>query len=145
MVQSATDVPAFYDFQRILSSRAITLGPLPQEKYQALFAQYFLFDVLDQQKVFYQEVQLFLSGLCESLLTEYCLDSQLRVSFEAFHTEGILERSKDRIVDSFVDCCLVLTHVGLVLEDRSALLIQQFNEANSYSLHRLSKMLSICG
>ena len=75
MVENAPDEPAFYDFDRVLSSRAIDLGPLPQKNYKTLFAQFFRLDVLDQQKDFYREVQLFLSGLCEALLAEYFLDS----------------------------------------------------------------------
>ena len=109
---------------------------MPQENYKALFADYFRFDVLNQQKVLYGEVQLFLNGLCETLLAEYLLESRSRVNFGAFDHEGLMRRSKDRVMDSFVDSCLVLTRVGLVPEDRSALLIQQFNDVISYYLHR---------
>ena len=64
MVQNAAVVPVFYDIDRVMSSRAITLGPLPREKYKALFAQYFRFDALDQQSFLLRSTTVDCVKLC---------------------------------------------------------------------------------
>ena len=112
------------------------MGVLSQEKYKALFAQYFRYDVQDQQKVFYREIQLFLRGLCESLISEYQSDVISRINLTAFDPECMFNRSKDRNVDALMDCCLVFTRAKLVPEDRGAVVLQQYNEVSGYFVHR---------
>ena len=48
-------VPSEFDYECVLSVKPIELGTVAQEKIKALFAQYFRFDVANQQKVFHRE------------------------------------------------------------------------------------------
>ena len=107
-----TFLSAVFDFLPVLSSHAIALGPLPQEKYKGIFAHYFCFDVLDQQIVFYREAQLFLGGLCEALWSEYYMAGQSRVNFEAFEPEGMIQRSKERPNRRFFRRLLYSSHLS---------------------------------
>ena len=136
MVQEASTVPSEYDFERILKAAPITLGPVPQAKYTALFAQYFRYDVLDQQTVFYREVQLFLSGLCEQLLSEFQTERRSRLTFLPYDPVYMVRSTKDRLIDSFLDCCAVLTQAGLLSDDLGAVVVQQYHEVSGYFIHR---------
>ena len=136
MVQEPSTVPPEYDYNELLKTTPIVRGPVPQATYTSLFAQYFRYDVLDQQSVFYREVQLFLSGLCETLLAEYQADRRHRLSFLPFDPVYIYHRTKDRVIDSLVDTCLVLTSVGILSDDQGAVVVQQYNEVSSYFMHR---------
>ena len=74
MVHDAHKVPAAFDHDRLLSTKSIELGVVSQQRYKALFVQYFHFDVLDQQRVFYREIKLFVAKLCEGLVADYHSD-----------------------------------------------------------------------
>ena len=63
LVEPCGSVPASYDLTGILAVPAIDGGSLSEEKFRALFGQYFRFDVSSQQPFFYREVQQFLTRL----------------------------------------------------------------------------------
>ena len=136
MVQDADKIPAAYDHERLLSTRPVELGTLSQERYQALFVQYFRFDVRDQQRVFYRKIQLFLAKLCEDLVAEYQTDAEGRLNVTAFAPEAMFYRSKDRVVDALMDCCLLLTRLGSLGDVQGAKVVQQYNDVYSYFMHR---------
>ena len=89
MVQDADKVPAAFDHERLLSTKPIDLGVVPQERYKSLFVQYFRFDILDQQRVFYREFQLFMAKLCEDRVTDYHSDYERRLNLSAFAPEAM--------------------------------------------------------
>ena len=138
MVQDADKVPAAFDHDRLffLSTKPIELGVVPQERYKALFVQYFRFDVLDQQRVFYREIQLFMAMFCEDLVAEYHSDFEGRLNLSAFAPEAIYRPSKDRVMDSLMDCCLLLTRLGFFSDVQGAKVVQQYDEVYNYFLHR---------
>ena len=136
MIQDPAIVPNDHECDLIFSTRAIELGTLPQEKYKALFVQYFRYDVLGQQKVFYREIQLFLKDLCETLVAEYRADSCIRLNLSAFDPEFVYQKSKDRVIDALMDCCLLLTRVDVLAEGQGAEIVQQYGEVSGYFLNR---------
>ena len=123
MVQDQATVPAEYDYDRILSVKPVTWGVVSHEKYKALFGQYFRFDALDQQRVFYREVQLFLSSVCESMLAGNQSHRISRVSVGDFEPECVARRSKYWVGDSLMDCCLVITRAGFLSEKQGAVIL----------------------
>ena len=118
------------DRARCCSSGAI------QKSVKALFVQYFRFDVLDQQRVFYREIQLFMAMFCEDLVAEYHSDFEGRLNLSAFAPEAIYRPSKDRVMDSLMDCCLLLTRLGFFSDVQGAKVVQQYDEVYNYFLHR---------
>ena len=127
MVQDADKVPAAFDHDRLFSTKLIELSVVPQERYKALFVQYFRFNVLDQRRVFYREIQLFMAKICENLVADYHSDFEGRLSLSAFAPEAIYRRSKDRVVDSLMDCCLLLTRLGFLSDVQGANVVQQYD------------------
>ena len=136
MIQDADKVPAAFDHERLLSTRPVDLGTVSQERYKALFVQYFRFDVLDQQRVFYRELQLFLAKLCEDLVADYQSDNAGRRNLSAFAPEAMFRRSKDRVVDSLMDCCLLLTRLCFLTDAQGAKVVQQYDVVYNYFIHR---------
>ena len=143
MIQDPDKLRSEFDYECVLSVKPIELGTVAQEKYKALFVQYFWFDVVDQQKVFYRDVQLFLRGLCETLLSEFLVELYNRLDLQALDPQAMFSRSEDRAVDYFMDCCLVLTRFNLLADDVGAAVLQQFKAA-SYFLQRWRNQLSEC-
>ena len=137
-VQDADKIPAAFDHERLLSTKPIDLGVVPQERYKALFVQYFRFDVLDQQRVFYREIQLLMTKLCEDLVADYHSDYEGRLNLSAFAPEAMFRRSKDRVVDSLplMDCCLLLTRLDFLTDKQGARVVQQYDEVYNYFMHR---------
>ena len=136
MIQDADKVPAAFDHERLLSTRPVDLGTVSQKRYKALFVQYFRFDVLDQQRVFYRELQLFLAKLCEDLVADYQSDNAGRLNLSAFAPEAMFRRSKDRVVDSLMNCCLLLTCLGFLTDAQGAKVVQQYDDVYNYFMHR---------
>ena len=124
MVQDQTTISAEFDYDRILSSKPFTFRVISQEMYKALCGQCFRFDVLDQQRVFYREMQ-FLSGICESMLAEYHTHRVPRNSGGAFDPEYVARRSIERVVVSSMDFCFVLTRIGILSEGQGAVILHQ--------------------
>ena len=108
-VYVATEVPAEYELEKILSVGQSELCSIDVERFQTLFGQYFQFDVSRQRSYFYQEVQKFLSELCIALLSEYYYGRAVRLNLTPFDPVLVNKGSKDRFVDSLLDSCLLLS------------------------------------
>ena len=95
-----------------------------------------LFVGFPRQRVFYREIQLFMAMFCEDLVAEYHSDFEGRLNLSAFAPEAIYRPSKDRVMDSLMDCCLLLTRLGFFSDVQGAKVVQQYDEVYNYFLHR---------
>ena len=118
-----------YDISDVLPIQPL-VATLDEDKFRALFGQYFRFDIISQQPYFYREVQRLVSGLCVVLTKEYQRDQVL--SLIPFDPVLIFCRSKDRLVDALLDSCLLLVRHGLLEEVSCAVVLRQYSEVSSY-------------
>ena len=138
MIQDPDKMPPEFDYESVRGAKPVELGTVAQGKYKALF------DVTDQHKVFCRQVQHFLRGLCETLLSVYPVDRESRLDLSAFDPQAMFSRSKDPVVDSFMNCCLVLRRFGLLADGLGVVVLQQVNGVSNSFLHCSQNQSSDC-
>ena len=114
-----------------LNSRFSTGKCRSSYRYHVLFGQYFRFDVSAQQPFFYREVPQFLQGLCVSLASEYLQDQGDRMCLMPFDPVLIIQGSRNRLVDSLMDVCLLLTRSKVIGENMGTVVLQQYKKSAS--------------
>ena len=106
LVQTPSDVLPASDIAGLLAVRTLDWCLFDEEKFRALFGQYFRLDISSQRSYVYRENQQFLSGLCTALVTDYQRGDIL--SLAPFDAVLVIGGSKDRLVDSLLLTCLSL-------------------------------------
>ena len=116
---------------------------MDEPQYQALFEQYFRFDVSQQRPYFYTEVRKSLRSLCELCVVEVDLGWIRHLSLMPFDPELDYRGSLDRLVDMLVANVSILSFSDLCQSDDGGVIVQQYREVYGYFNHRSSSGMPV--
>ena len=102
MVVSPETIPSEFEVLSVLKLRIGGSVPVDQDRYQALFGQYFRFDVSLQKPFFYKEVQKFLRTVCEACIADFDQGWLRHLSLLPLDPCAIQSCSMDRLTDVLV-------------------------------------------
>ena len=123
----------------VLRPRGGECAVVDEPQYQALFGQYFRFDVSQQRPYFYTEVQKFLRSLRELCVGEIDQGWIRHLSLMTVDPELVYHRgSLDRLVDMLVANVSILGFSDLCQSDDGLVIVQQYREVYGYFNHRWS-------
>ena len=128
VVYASDDLPVEFDVQGLLSYRGGECGTIDEARYQALFGQYFRFDVSQQRPYFYREVQKFLKSICGQFVDEFEQGWIRHLSLMPFDPTLMFNGSMDRLVDRLVATVSVLSFSDLCESDDGGIILRQYRE-----------------
>ena len=128
LVYGSDDLPVEFDVQGLLSYRGGECGTIDEARYQALFGQYFRFDVSQQRPYFYREVQKFLKSICGQFVDEFEQGWIRHLSLMPFDPTLMFNGSMDRLVDRLVATVSVLSFSDLCESDDGGIILRQYRE-----------------
>ena len=129
-------IPPEFEVLSVLKLRIGGSVPVDQDRYQALFGQYFRFDVSLQKPFFYKEVQKFLRTVCEACIADFDQGWLRHLSLLPLDPCAIQSCSMDRLTDVLVGTLSVLSFGDLCSEEDGAVIVQQYREVASYFKRR---------
>ena len=136
MVVSPETIPPEFEVLSVLKLRIGGSIPVDQDRYQALFGQYFRFDVSRQKPFFYKKVQKFLRTVCEACIADFDQGWLRHLSLLPLDPCAIQSCSMDRLTDVLVGTLSVLSSGDLCSEEDGAVIVQQYREVASYFKRR---------
>ena len=125
-----------FDVQGLLSYRGRECGTIDEARYQALFGQYFRFDVSQQRPYFYRDVQKFLKSICGQFVDEFEQGWIRHLSLMPFDPTLLFNGSMDRLVDRLVATVSVLRFSDLCESDNGGIILRQYREVMEYFKRR---------
>ena len=110
--------------------------PVDKARFQALFGQYFRFDINSRKPFFYKEVQNFLRPVCEACVADFDQRLVKHLSLLPFDPYLVHSCSMDRLTDILVGTISVLSFGDLCSSDSSGVIVQQYREVAAYFKRR---------
>ena len=136
MVINPETIPPEFEVLSVLRLEIGESVPVDKDRYQALFGQYFRFDVSRQKPFFYKEVQKFLRTVCESCMSDFDQGWLKHLSLLPLDPIAVQSFSVDRLTDHLVGTLSVLSFGDLSNEGDGAVILQQYREVTSYFRRR---------
>ena len=142
MVVNPETIPPEFEVLAVLKLKISESVPVDKARYQALFGQYFRWDISSQKPFFYKEVQNFLRSVCEACVADFDQEWVRHLSLLPFDPCAIQSCSMDRLTDLLVGTLSFLSFGDLCSGDNGAIIVQQYREAVSYFQRRWESIVA---
>ena len=136
MVVDPETIPPEFEVSAVLKLKIGESVPVDKARYQALFGQYFRFDISSQKPFFYKEVQNFLRSVCEACVADFDQGWVRHLSLLPLDPGAIQSCSMDRLTDILIGTLSVLSFGDLCSGENGAVIVQQYREAVGYFKRR---------
>ena len=142
VIEPSSLLPEF-EVMAVLRLRINERMPVDKVRLQALFGQYFRFDVSSQSPFFFKEVQNFLQTVCETGVSDFDQGWVKHLSLLPFDPCLIQSGSMDRLTDFLVRTVSVLSFGGLCSSDSNDVIVQQYRKVVAYLKRRWESSSSL--
>ena len=136
LVVEPTSVPPEFEVPAVLRLRITESMPVDKARFQALFAQYFRFDISSQKPFFYKEVQNFLRTVCEACVADFDQGWVKHLTLLPFDPYLVQSGSMDRLTYILVGTISVLSFGDLCSSGNGGVIVQQYREVAAYFKRR---------
>ena len=143
MVVEPISIPPEFEVLTVLKLKLGESVQVDKARFQALFGQYFRFDVSSQKPFFYKEVENFLRAVCEACIGDFDQGWIKHLSLLPLDPYAIQSGSKDRLTDILVGTISVLSFSDLCSGGNGAVIVQQYREVASYFKRRWETSVSM--
>ena len=136
LVVEPTSVPPEFEVPAVLRLRIAESMPVDKARFQALFAQYFRFDISSQKPFFYKEIQNFLRTVCEACVADFDQGWVKHLTLLPFDPYLVQSGSMDRLTYILVGTISVLSFGDLCSSGNGGVIVQQYREVAAYFKRR---------